>query len=177
VRRWRSPLVTLTMFASLWALGSAVAPIGQESVQAPQTLADLTSTTPPEPVLWLDPDPLEDPPHSERLACVDEVCPDSNTDAADWKTLVSRYFKTEHVDRALRIIRCESGSNASAANSISGAAGLFQHLPRYWAGRAEAAGFAGASIFNAEANIAAAAWLVYHGGGWAHWAASSSCWQ
>jgi hypothetical protein len=44
--------------------------------------------------------------------------------------------------------------------------GLFQHLPRYWAERAENAGFAGAEPGDPEASTAAAAWAVYHGGGW-----------
>lgn len=85
------------------------------------------------------------------------------------RDLAARYFVASDVERAVRVARCESGFNPSAVNGSSGAAGLFQHLPRYWKDRAAAAGWAGADILNAEANTAVSAWLVYEGGGWGHW--------
>lgn len=59
-------------------------------------------------------------------------------------------------------------------NPYSGASGLFQHMPYYWPARAEKAGWAGADIFDPEANIAVSAWLVLRSeregkGSWAHW--------
>lgn len=91
--------------------------------------------------------------------------------AEGWRPLVEEYFPASEVDRAIRIIACESNGNPRARNSRSGASGLFQHMPGDWSKRASAAGFPGASIYDPEANVAAAAWLAYEaqGGGWQHW--------
>ena len=86
-----------------------------------------------------------------------------------WRTLVATYFRPADVDRALRIMRCESGGNPNAKNPGSSASGLFQHLGKYWPTRSAAAGFAGASIFDPTANVATAAWLRDQRGGFAHW--------
>ena len=88
-----------------------------------------------------------------------------------WRSLVATYFRAGDVDRVLRIMQCESGGNPNIqhGNRSSGAAGLMQHLPRYWATRSAAAGFAGASIFDPTANVATAAWLRDQRGGWLHW--------
>ena len=94
----------------------------------------------------------------------------------EWRALVSAYFAPGDVDLALTVIACESGGDPNAQNPQSGAAGLFQHIPRYWAARASAIGLPGASIFDPVANVAAAAYLVYADGGWRHWAASAGCW-
>ncbi len=85
------------------------------------------------------------------------------------RELVSRYFRPEDVNKAIRIAWCESSFNPYSVNPQTQASGLFQHLPRYWEERSAAAGFAGADIFDPEANVAVAAWLVYEGGGWTHW--------
>jgi hypothetical protein len=85
-----------------------------------------------------------------------------------WRPLVERYFAADQVERALRVMSCESGGSPTAANGSSSARGLFQHLGRYWESRSAAAGWAGASIFDPEANIAVAAWLQ-RSGGWGHW--------
>ncbi|MFH0981441.1 MAG: transglycosylase SLT domain-containing protein [Planctomycetota bacterium] len=87
-----------------------------------------------------------------------------------WRTLVDRYFTGRgESERALAIIRCESMGDPDAVNPRSGTSGLFQHRPQYWASRSAAAGWAGADIMDPEANVAVAAWLVHHGGGWQHW--------
>ncbi len=86
-----------------------------------------------------------------------------------WRPLVAAFFRPGDVDRALRIMQCESGGNPNAANPSSSASGLMQHLKRYWATRSAAAGFAGASIFDPTANVATAAWLRDQRGGWQHW--------
>ena len=86
-----------------------------------------------------------------------------------WRPLVARYFQAEDVEHALAIIRCESVGDPDAVNPASGTAGLFQHRPQYWPARSTAAGWAGWPILDPEANTAVAAWLVYAGGGWAHW--------
>ena len=93
----------------------------------------------------------------------------------EWRSLITAYFAATDVDKALRVISCESGGDPNAVNPRSGAAGLFQHIPRYWPERASAIGLPGASIFDPVANVAAAAWLVYSGG-WSPWNASANCW-
>jgi hypothetical protein len=77
-----------------------------------------------------------------------------------WRPLVEQYFPAVMVDGALSVMSCESFGDPEAVNPSSGAAGLFQHLPKYWPERAEGAGFPGASPFEGEANIAATRWLV-----------------
>ncbi len=96
--------------------------------------------------------------------------------AADWRPLLEQFFRPEHVDKALRVIRCESGGDPNAKNPRSTASGLFQHLGSLWEARAIKAGLGEADIFDPVANVAAAAWLVYEGGGWGHWNPSRHCW-
>ena len=86
-----------------------------------------------------------------------------------WRPLVEAYFRAGDVERAMRIMACESGGNPGAYNtSGSRASGLFQHLQRYWSSRSVAAGWAGADIFNPAANVAVAAWLR-DAMGWGSW--------
>ena len=75
------------------------------------------------------------------------------------------------VPRILRIMQCESNGDPNAYNESSGASGLMQHLnPPYWEARARSAGYAGASPFDAEANIYASAYIIYRSpGSWHHW--------
>ena len=98
--------------------------------------------------------------HSQRL--------DVRPDVERWRTLVEAYFPPSEVDRALSIIRCESGGDPRAFNRRSRAAGLFQHLLKYWEKRSAAAGWSGADPFDPTANVAVAAWL-WRTGGWGHW--------
>jgi LysM repeat protein len=55
----------------------------------------------------------------------------------------------------LAVAQCESGLNPQAVNGASQASGLFQFLPSTWA----TTPFASQSIFNAQANANAAAWM------------------
>jgi len=82
------------------------------------------------------------------------------------RSIVAKYFAATDVNRAIRVAWCESRFNPDSVNGRTGAAGLFQHLPKYWPKRAESAGFPGADPTDPEANVAAAAWEVYNGGGW-----------
>jgi len=59
----------------------------------------------------------------------------------------------------VRVIRCESGMNPGAVNRSSGALGLGQHLPRYYAARAAALGYGYGSWSDARANARVSAWL------------------
>jgi len=86
-----------------------------------------------------------------------------------WRPLVKKYFKPEYVNNALSVMQGESRGNPTAKNPNSSASGLFQHLARYWEGRSAKAGWAGASIFDPEANIAVASWLSNGGANWGHW--------
>lgn len=82
------------------------------------------------------------------------------------RALVRHYFKAADVNQAVRVAWCESRFDPAASNVRTGGVGLFQHLPRYWPERAANAGFADAEPQNPEASVAAAAWEIYHGGGW-----------
>lgn len=94
------------------------------------------------------------------------------SDASGWlsqvqvRALVSKYFATEDINQAVRVAWCESRFDPNSTNLRTGAVGLFQHLPKYWAERAESAGFPRADPTDPEASTAAAAWAVYNGGGW-----------
>jgi len=84
-----------------------------------------------------------------------------------WRPLISVYFNPGDVDWALAIIQCESSGNPNAVGPTNDH-GLFQHLGQYWQDRSSRAGWAGANIYNPEANIAVAAWLLRTGGR-GHW--------
>ena len=73
-------------------------------------------------------------------------------------------------DLMVRIARCESGLNPAAVNASSGALGLFQHLPRYWPGRAAGLGYSSADWSNPTANARVSAVLLRDGGP-GHWRA------
>lgn len=116
----------------------------REVVAGPVTPASPTTTTaPPRPIEWR--------PSVER-----------------WRGLVSQHFRPGDIDHAMAIIRCESVGDPDVVNPSSGTAGLFQHRPEYWVARSSAAGWAGSNVFDPEANVAVAAWLV-HEDGWWHW--------
>lgn len=81
-------------------------------------------------------------------------------DIERWRPIVEEYFPIDQVDDALAVMDCESEGDPRAENRRSRAAGLFQFLNRTWSHASAAAGFDGASAFEPEASIAAAAWLV-----------------
>jgi hypothetical protein len=85
------------------------------------------------------------------------------------RSIIALFFKPGDVDTALKIAKCESTLYPNNINGSSGASGLFQHLPKYWAERSKAAGWENADILDPYANTAVAAWLVYQDGGWSHW--------
>ncbi len=97
-------------------------------------------------------------------------------DVEEWRDLVAQYFDPERVDEALAVIHCESRGDPTAVNPISNASGLFQFVPNTWGWASAEAGWAQASVFDPEANVATAAWLVqvsietnHPGGAWGHW--------
>jgi hypothetical protein len=92
--------------------------------------------------------------------------------ASDWlsevevRALVTLFFEPTDVNKAVRIAWCESRFDPDAQDLRTGGIGLFNHLPRYWEERSANAGFPGVAATDPEASTAAAAWEVYHGGGW-----------
>ena len=68
---------------------------------------------------------------------------------------------------ALYIANRESKFHPTAYNP-SGCAGIYQHMLRYWPGRAAAYGFRGWSAFNARANIIVTMRMVERSG-WGPW--------
>jgi hypothetical protein len=61
----------------------------------------------------------------------------------------------------LRIAACESGYDQFSRNRNSTASGVFQFLNSTWAN--QPAGKRGVSVFDADANVQAAVWLLAHG--------------
>ena len=76
-------------------------------------------------------------------------------------------------DKALYIAWRESRYRPSAYNAAGGAAGIYQHLLKYWPDRAADYGFRDWSAFNARANIMVTMRMVKQYG-WAPWGALSS---
>ena len=94
------------------------------------------------------------------------------TDAQSVPDLIDAYAARYGVPawRAHKIARCESGYLNVPNARGSGASGVFQFMPRTWAWAAPAAGWAGYSVWDVEANVATALWLMARNQ-WRHWRA------
>ena len=87
--------------------------------------------------------------------------------------------------RLLLITECESNGNPAAVNASSGATGLFQHKPQFWAERGGAAarlfGFSNPTITAAYDNLATGTWLFKTSqrpdGTSSHWESCSGWWD
>jgi muramidase (phage lysozyme) len=77
-------------------------------------------------------------------------------------------------DLPLRVAACESGYNQFSKNKSSTASGVYQWLSSSWSN--QPAGKMGISVFDGDANIQAAVWLIAHGQ-ISPWNASRSCWS
>ncbi len=66
-------------------------------------------------------------------------------------------------DTLLRVAHCESRYDPLAYNGILGASGLFQIIPGTWRANSVAAGYGGASVWDAVANANVAAWMFSRG--------------
>jgi hypothetical protein len=85
------------------------------------------------------------------------------------REIVASFFTTDDLPRALRSAWCASTFNPGAVNSSTETAGLFQISLDSWSDLADAAGYGGADILDAEANAAVAAHLVYEvSGSWSN---------
>ena len=97
--------------------------------------------------------------------------------------LVDYFFDEADREWALRVAFCESSAQpddlvSTAVHHRSGAAGWFQHLPKFWEERTEAVGISGADIMDPIAQVQVAAWLLYETSqGKGHWYPSESCWR
>ena len=80
---------------------------------------------------------------------------------------------SDTVDVALCVADKESSYNPLAENPVTGAAGVYQFIPSSWTSLSGAAGWGGASVFDAEANVAVAAWTVTNFG-WSNWATTAA---
>jgi soluble lytic murein transglycosylase-like protein len=70
-------------------------------------------------------------------------------------------------NQLIRIMYCESGGRANAVNrGGSGASGLFQFMPRTFSANAARIGLAGASIWDARAQIYVATYMFANGQAW-----------
>jgi hypothetical protein len=97
----------------------------------------------------------------------------------EWRPLVSVWFRSEHVDRVLAIIECESSGRWNAIGPEIKhldmvALGLMQHLDGYWLDRAEKAEAAGyhnhGDIWSPTDQMAVSAYLAYQTPqGFSHW--------
>jgi hypothetical protein len=95
-------------------------------------------------------------------------------DVERWRPLVATYFPERLIDEALSVMQCESQGKPNAENPYSTAAGLYQFIASTWTWASTNADFAGVSVFDPEANIATAAFLVDHSidrglPPWQHW--------
>jgi peptidoglycan hydrolase CwlO-like protein len=134
---------------------------GEAAALVDQLSEQQREAPPPEP----EPEPSPDPPKP----------PDPGPEAV--KALIRDYFAPlgQHtVDVALCVAGAESGFDPHAENPYTGAAGVFQFIPSTWESLSEAAGWGGVSVFDAEANVAVAAWTVEHSG-WGAWPVAEDC--
>ncbi len=92
------------------------------------------------------------------------------------KELISKHFAplgARTGDVALCVAQRESNLDPLAVNPTTGASGLFQFLPSTWSSLSDLAGWGGASVFEARANVAVAAWTVAQYG-WHPWRSTAA---
>ena len=199
MRPFLSTVLGLGLIVGLYTAGGASSVVEDAGViqPSPPMPFDLPFTSPEVLVRSVEvvesiPDPALGEPRSEWFGCtppeagtvcgplietgLERLVPSDPQSVEDWRPLVEHFFEDRHVDKALRVMRCESRGDPDAKNPRSTASGLFQHLASMWAERSVKAGFEGADVFEPIANVGVAAWLVYEGGGWSHWYPSAHCW-
>jgi hypothetical protein len=95
-------------------------------------------------------------------------------DVEEWRPLVEASFPADRVEEALEVMKCESNGDPLAVNPRTNASGLFQFIPSTWNWASPLAGWGSTSVFDPEANVDTAAWLVQESidagdHPWAHW--------
>lgn len=83
-----------------------------------------------------------------------------------WRSLVEQYFDPGEADRALCLMKYESGGNPNAKNPRSTARGLMQILASLWAPHF---GVSYDDLYDPVINISLAAQIQNTSGGWYHW--------
>jgi soluble lytic murein transglycosylase-like protein len=79
---------------------------------------------------------------------------------------------------ALAVAKCESGLDQGAKNPNSSASGIFQFLKSTWKSTLERMGLpSNLDVFDGDANIRAAMWLMAEDGIYTHWYPSYYCWK
>jgi peptidoglycan hydrolase CwlO-like protein len=120
--------------------------------------------------------PSSPPPSPSPSPPPPDIPPDPGPDAV--QALIVDHFTPlgpDQVDVALCVAEQESGFDAHAENPVTGAAGVYQFMPSTWESLSYAAGWGGSSVFDAEANVAVAAWTVTNYG-WSNWGSvAASC--
>ena len=179
-----APTATTTTIA---ATTTTVAPTTTTTV-APTTtttVAPTTTTTTVAPTTTTVAPTTTTLPKMEFVAHRPAVKPDEvdrPTGPPTLRELIEAYLKPEDHAWAEEVAFCESSAQPDdvfsfAVNRSSRAAGWFQHLPKFWEERTEAAGIAGASIADPVAQVQVAAYLLYEtSGGRHHWVQSKACW-
>ena len=95
----------------------------------------------------------------------------------DWRPLIEKYFKPEDVNKAMRIIFCESSGRSNAVGVNKNGTrdvGLWQFNDDTWdwlKGKLKIK----KDRYDPETSTAVASWLVYNDG-WFHWNSSKHCW-
>jgi hypothetical protein len=92
-----------------------------------------------------------------------------NYDSFDYESLIRERCDALGCDanQLIRVMYCESGGRANAVNRQgSGASGLFQFMPRTFSANAARIGLAGASIWDARAQIYVATYMFANGQAW-----------
>ena len=129
------------------------------------TKAPPASSTPPPPKPSPSPTPSPSPSPTPTDPGAEAVMAMIRADFAP--------LGTQTVDVALCVADKESSYNPLAENPVTGAAGVYQFIPSTWTSLSSAAGWGGASVFDAEANVGVAAWTVTNFG-WSNWSATAA---
>lgn len=144
------------------------APTVEEGAATTETAATPTTTAPVAPTTTTT------PPRPPSLPPVTSPPTVFRPDVERWRPLVATYFPGALLDEALSVMECESKGDPDAQNPSSTASGLYQFIASTWNWASANAGFTGVSVFDPEANIATAAFLVEYSvdrglPAWQHW--------
>ena len=131
-----------------------------------------TTAAPPTTVATTSPPPTAPPPTTTTTTTTPPLT--FAPAVEQWRPLVTIYFPPSLRDEALSVMGCESGGDPNARNVNSTAGGLFQFIASTWESASPAAGFTQISVYDPEANIATAAFLVDYSldrglSAWQHW--------
>ncbi len=94
-----------------------------------------------------------------------------------WEPLVSKYFDSIDIPKALTIIYCESSGREYIVNDNTNGTrdiGLWQFNDNTWEWLTPKLKLT-SNRYNPEVSTAVASWLVYNDG-WHHWNSSKRCW-